>query len=146
VFEALEACDTVPPAGILRYGSSSHGSAQPLAAGALGPAVAGSPFTATCINAPSDAPGFLLLGTAPAAAPLAGITVLVATPCLLQAITSNGAGYAEHSLFLPVVLANFHLYTQLLWWNAQAAVATASDGLDVTVLPPTLELWPDDSR
>lgn len=144
VFTALAAVDAEPPAGVRRVGVSSQACEGPIAAGVLGMPIEDDPdFAITCLNAPPDALGLLMIGaqSAPQGVPLLGAKGFVFPVVTGLLVTSDGGGYTRLPALLPTGFAGATFYVQFLWSATPECGAasptgfSASDALEITIQP-----------
>jgi len=137
-----------PSWDVTRYGLSSGACRGPIAMGVEGPVLAGQGFRLTCVNAPSEANGFLYLSRA---ADLAGPCVSGARRFVDAsagqlvgrfAVSASRSGYAERLLPAPAA-GSGPLFAQFVWSNppdcggigcgAATPLESASDALELVV-------------
>lgn len=112
------------PAGVSEYGASTPGCYGPISAGVAGP------LLLDCLSAPSNAPGWLIVGVSPGSVVVSGITLLVdpTKPYALLPVTANEGGYAQKALALP---AGKTAYAQFIWASSCGGALCSSNGLTV---------------
>jgi hypothetical protein len=145
VFDALEACALPPPVGVARYGVSGPACKGPIQVNVRDVPTIGNPnFAITNINAPANAPGWLVVGTAPTSrGPLfakgAELFIDPGTILLMQPVTANSGGYHEFPIQFPPNASGATLYFQYFWQNVPGCGSVAggalssSDAIGVTV-------------
>jgi len=126
--------------GVVVYGTATPGCpGEPRLDANSEPRIGNSAFALVARSAPPLATGLLLLGTAAASTPVAGITVLVdftGGPSSLLVLQADALGWADSRLPIPRVpaIAGFQLFAQVAWVDGCAPQGlSASRGLAVTV-------------
>jgi hypothetical protein len=136
IFTALQAVVLPLPQDVVRYGHSTPACQGPIAIGVDAPP--SSAFRLTCLNAPPDTMGLLVLGLA---ANTIGTTALGATlfvdlsaPYVTTLARTNSGGYAESPLFLP---SGANVVAQFVWNNTgkcgNGEAFSASDALQILI-------------
>lgn len=140
-----------PAWAVTRYGRSTRGCRGPLAAGITGPVVDGAPFLLTCLNAPRDAVGEVVVSRAldPVEPCVDGVRRLVSTApgdvLGTYPVLALHGGYAE-VLVPPLPPGTTDVYVQFSFDNlsgchglscdGSVSKRCASDGLHAVVTPP----------
>jgi hypothetical protein len=136
VYSALEAVTQPPPLGVVRYGHSTPACHGPIAIGVASPP--STSFLLTCINAPPDATGTLVLGLA---ADTVGSTsfgvdcfVDLSAPYSLLPVHSNSGGYVDLPIQLP---SGMIVACQFVWANTagcdNGGPVSASDAFKIRI-------------
>ena len=123
--------------GVVQYGISSATAAGPVLAGTnQTPQANNANFKLTCIGAPPNTTGWVLLS---GSADVAGWNFLNTQLYIGQAgmvpvaVQSDGSGYAELDLPLTGIPAGVRFYAQFLWTEQGQLPLSASHAIDVTL-------------
>lgn len=123
IYEAIVELDEPAVVGTQTFGLSTPCDDSPMAIGVKDPIVAGgSPFRVTCLNAPSNAVGALVVGVAQDPTGYAGIIgvplyINIFAPFFALPAVTNDGGYAEVSTFLPPASKDVPRYGQFVFIN-----------------------------
>jgi hypothetical protein len=136
IYSALEAVALPLPPGVVRYGHSTPACKGPIAIGVDAPPSV--PFMLTCLNAPPDSAGTLLLGLADDSGgpPVSGADLFVSlsSPYVSLPARTNGGGYAEVPITLP---SGSQFAAQFVWDNTESCgnggPVSASDALEIQI-------------
>jgi hypothetical protein len=124
IYSALAVRALPWPAWASEYGPSTPAQYGPISIGLAGTKI-------DCLGAPSAAPGWLLIGLAPARLPISGITLLVnpGLPYAIVPVSSSGGGYAKALTSIP---SGKRAYAQFIWPKPGGGLCS-SDGLDAVM-------------
>ena len=134
VYSSLASCAKPLPGGTAQYGLSSPSCDGPITIGLSAPP--SQPFDLTCLNAPPNAHGLLVMGVLPdpSGVQVKGCTPLVAAdaPYITIPVTASPAGYVSVPSPVP---PGKHFRAQFVWLNQPSCAANgeicASNGLAV---------------
>lgn len=138
--QARAALNEELPFGVATHGDSTPSSLGPLRIGvSAAPVIGTSDFRVTCVGAPPEAKGFLVISRTP---DLSGNDLDNATiyldanaPYLAAQVFSTEGGYAELTFPTPDYMAGGQLWMQYVWVNPDPAAGgelSASPGMLVT--------------
>lgn len=140
MYDALARIET-QQVGLLRYGESVSGCDGPLVVGASGTPVGGTTIDVTCLHAPAQAFGVIVIGQDAdmASTPVHGVPFYVdlTAPYVVDPVSSNGGGFAARSYTLDPGMVGQALHLQFAWVGAGACdlvpEIVTSDALRVLV-------------
>lgn len=140
VFQARAALNEPLPFGVASHGTSTPSELGPLSIGvSTAPLIGTADFRVTCLGAPPEAKGFLVISRTPdlAGNQLDNATIYLEAdaPYLAAPVRSNESGYAELVFPTPDYMADKQLWMQFVWVNPEAdegSELAASPGMLVT--------------